>query len=103
MITNTDASTQSIDINDEYQIYTQLCTPSTLKNGSDVVFDVHGYVNHRVSFKIYLIINHFSESGLTIHTGTLEENGSENNYVESVIAAGRSLLVYDALGQSTVL
>ena len=26
-------------------------------------------------------------------------NGSENNYVESAIAAGRSVLIYDALGQ----
>ena len=36
---------RTIDIEDGYQIYTQLCTPSTFENGTDVVeFAVHGYV-----------------------------------------------------------
>ena len=29
-------------------------------------------------------------------------NGSEYNYIESAIAAGRSVLTYDTLGQLTV-
>lgn len=47
VITDTIGSPQSIDINDGYQIYTQLCTPSKFENGTDVEFVVHGYVNHR--------------------------------------------------------
>jgi hypothetical protein len=38
------SSLQSIDVNDRYQIYTQLCTPSTFQNGTDVEFVVHGCV-----------------------------------------------------------
>ena len=36
---------RTIEVEDGYQIYTQLCTPSTFENGTDVVeFAVHGYV-----------------------------------------------------------
>ncbi|KAF8803236.1 alpha/beta-hydrolase [Phlegmacium glaucopus] len=65
--------------NSGYQIYTQLCTPSTFENGTDLEFAVHG-----VGFD---------------HTyWNFGGNGSENNYVESAIAAGRSVLIYDTLG-----
>lgn len=46
LASNTNSSPQSIDVNDRYQIYTQLCTPSTFENGTDVEFLVHGYVTH---------------------------------------------------------
>ena len=42
MTADTNGSPQTIDINDGYQIYTQLCTPSTFENGTDVEFAVHG-------------------------------------------------------------
>ena len=45
MISDTNGNPQSIDVNDRYQIYAQLCTPSTFQNGTDIVeFVVHGYV-----------------------------------------------------------
>lgn len=77
ILTNTNGSPQSININDTYQIYTQLCTPSIFRNGSDVEFLVHGYVIVSIKKKwtIHLMICHFPESGLTIHIGTLEEMG----------------------------
>lgn len=43
---DTNGRPQSIDVNDRYQIYTQLCTPSTFENGTDVEFLVHGCVTH---------------------------------------------------------
>ena len=47
MTSDTNGSTpQSIDVNDRYQIYTELCIPSTFENGSDVEFLVHGCVIH---------------------------------------------------------
>jgi hypothetical protein len=46
MITDTNLNRSTpqsmIDVNDRYQIYTQLCTPSTFENGTDVEFAVHG-------------------------------------------------------------
>ena len=44
--TNLNGGPHSIDVNDRYQIYTQLCTPSTFENGTDVEFVVHGCVTH---------------------------------------------------------
>jgi hypothetical protein len=41
----TNDNPQPIEIGDGYQIYTQLCTPSTFENGTDVEFAVHGYVH----------------------------------------------------------
>ena len=100
MITDTNGSPQSIDVNDRYQIYTQLCTPSTFENGTDVEFVVHGCVNHCRGLKgtkyIYLII---SRVGFDHTYWNFGGNGSENNYVESATEAGRSVLIYDALGR----
>jgi hypothetical protein len=41
MITDTNGT---VEISDEFQIYTQLCTPSTFETGTDVEFAVHGCV-----------------------------------------------------------
>lgn len=43
---DTNGNPQLIDVNGEYQIYSQLCTPSTFENGSDIEFVVHGYVEN---------------------------------------------------------
>ena len=70
---------QWIDVNDRYQIYTQLCTPSTFENGTDIEFVVHGCVTvMMVIFKgsnYWQITNHFPESGLIIPIGNLVEMG----------------------------
>ena len=71
MITDTDGGPQSIDVNDRYQIYTQLCTPSTFENGTDVEFVVHGCVNHCNGLKGTKFSSDFPVSGLIIHIGTL--------------------------------
>ena len=77
---DTNGSSQSIDVNGRYQIYTQLCTPSTFENGTDVEFVVHGCVIAGVmvcqwSKKAKKLINHFPGSGLITHIGTLAEMG----------------------------
>lgn len=103
MISDTNGSPQTIDVNDRYQIYTQLCTPSTFENGTDVEFVVHGCVNHcgggLKEQNIYLTIKSLSRVGFDHTYWNFGGKGSENNYVESAIAAGRSVLIYDALGQ----
>ena len=66
-----------IDVNDKYQIYTELCTPSTFENGTDVVeFVVHGCVGFAVDV-ISLSDDNITllESGLIIHIGTLAGMG----------------------------
>ena len=100
MIFDTNGIPQSIDVNDKYQIYTQLCTPSTFENGTDVVeFVVHGCVDHDLKKQnIYLMIISLFRVGFDHTYWNFGGNGSENNYVESAIAAGRSVLIYDALG-----
>ena len=57
--TNDSSRPQSIDVNDRYQIYTQLCTPSTFENGTDVEFVVHGCVNHCRGFKKGYLSDYF--------------------------------------------
>ena len=104
MISDTNGSPQSIHVNDRYQIYTQLCTPSTFENGTDVEFVVHGCVTHfggdgLNEQNIKILINPLSRVGFDHTYWNFGGNGSENNYVESAIAAGRSVLMYDALGQ----
>ena len=44
-------------------------------------------------------MNHFFRVGFDHTYWNFGGNGSENNYVESAIAAGRSVLIYDALGR----
>ena len=44
MMTDTNSGSNTTEISDVYQIYAQLCTPSTFENGSDVEFVVHGCV-----------------------------------------------------------
>lgn len=71
MITDTNGSPQSIDVNDRYQIYTQLCTPSTFENGTDVEFVVHGCVKTPSLKDSSDEKSTLTESGLIIHIGTL--------------------------------
>ena len=95
-------SMMMIDVNDRYQIYTELCTPSTFENGTDVVeFVVHGCVGFRFGVVVISLSDdkyHSFRVGFDHTYWNFGGNGSENNYVESAIAAGRSVLIYDALG-----
>ena len=97
--TNLNGGPHSIDVNDRYQIYTQLCTPSTFENGTDVEFVVHGCVTHGGLKNKQNTNKTLSRVGFDHTYWNFGGNGSENNYVESVIAAGRSVLIYDALGR----